>query len=125
MVGGVVAYSNSIKMGMLSVEEQAISEHGAVSRQVACQMAEGVRKRMNTDIGLSTTGIMGPGGGTVDKPVGTIWIGISTSTSTSAVRLQLRQHRLRNKERAATGALNVLRKVLLKKKNGPKQAFLH
>ena len=125
MVGGVVAYSNSIKMGMLSVEEQAISEHGAVSRQVACQMAEGVRKRMNTDIGLSTTGIMGPGGGTVDKPVGTIWIGISTSTSTSAVRLQLRQHRLRNKERAATGALNVLRKVLSKKKNGPKQAFLH
>lgn len=77
-IGGVVAYSNVIKARMLGVQGVTLEKYGAVSQQTAQEMAEGVRKQFQTDIGLSTTGIAGPTGGTATKPVGLVWIGIST-----------------------------------------------
>jgi PncC family amidohydrolase len=83
-MGGVVAYSNQIKEQVLGVKTGTLIEHGAVSEQTACEMAEGIRNQFKTDIGLSTTGIAGPTGGTAEKPVGLVWIGISTSVATQA-----------------------------------------
>lgn len=77
--GGVVAYANSAKQSLLGVPEAMLIEHGAVSEQVARAMAEGVRERLGADIGVSTTGISGPAGGTDEKPVGLVHIGIAWS----------------------------------------------
>jgi len=118
VAGGVVSYSNDSKVKLLNVKAKTLTKHGAVSRQTACEMAEGVRLKLDADIGLSTTGILGPGGGSEEKPVGTLWMGISSRVGTSAVRLMLGKNRLRNKERAATAALNLVRRVLNKKRTG-------
>ena len=75
--GGVIAYSNGVKMAMLGVLEATLAEHGAVSAAVAEAMAEGARNRLDADIALSTTGIAGPTGGTDDKPVGLVFIGLA------------------------------------------------
>jgi PncC family amidohydrolase len=83
-VGGVVAYSNLIKEQVLGVQHITLEEHGAVSVQTAREMAEGVRKRFQTDIGLATTGIAGPTGATEFKPVGLVCLGISMSEKTWA-----------------------------------------
>ncbi len=82
-IGGIVAYSNPIKEKFLGVKSETLLNFGAVSSQTAKEMAEGIRHRFQTDIGLSTTGIAGPTGGTPEKPVGLVWIGISTSQKTS------------------------------------------
>lgn len=84
-MGGVVAYSNDIKRAILGVQPETLEKYGAVSSQTASEMAEGVRKLFHTDIGLSTTGIAGPTGGTPEKPVGLVWTGISTSRSTHTI----------------------------------------
>jgi len=81
-IGGVVAYSNRIKEEVLGVKHATLLEHGAVSEETACEMAKGINNRFNTDIGLSTTGIAGPKGDTSNKPVGLVWIGISTPENT-------------------------------------------
>jgi PncC family amidohydrolase len=83
-IGGVVAYSNVIKARMLGVQVPTLEAHGAVSVQTAWEMAEGVRNRFQTEIGLSTTGIAGPTGGTPTKPVGLVCMGISTPEKTLA-----------------------------------------
>lgn len=93
-IGGVVAYSNQIKEQVLGVGIGTLIDHGAVSEQTACEMAEGIRNQFNTDIGLSTTGIAGPTGGTVDKPVGLVWIGISTPDGTQAFKCYFEGGRL-------------------------------
>jgi PncC family amidohydrolase len=80
--GGVVAYSNEIKERVLNVQEHTLLLYGAVSAQCAQEMAEGIRSKFEADIGLSTTGIAGPTGGTPEKPVGLVWIGISTAEET-------------------------------------------
>ena len=82
--GGVVAYSNRIKEEILEVRSTTLKENGAVSEETAMEMAEGVRSRFKTDIGLSTTGIAGPTGGTPEKPVGLVWVGLSTTERTAA-----------------------------------------
>lgn len=111
--GAVVAYDNQVKVDVLGVPEALLTEHGAVSREVAIAMAVGVRRITRADYSLSTTGIMGPGGGTVDKPVGMVWIGVdSRFGETQAVLLRLGTDRVRNKERAATAALDLLRRTL-------------
>ena len=77
-LGGVVAYHNSVKTRELEVPEELIGSAGAVSEPVALAMAEGVRRRFGARIGVAVTGIAGPGGGTEEKPVGTVYVGIST-----------------------------------------------
>jgi PncC family amidohydrolase len=83
-LGGVIAYSNRIKEEWLGVQSQTLLQHGAVSEEIAREMADGIRAKFKADIGLSTTGIAGPTGGTPTKPVGLVWIGISTKTTTQA-----------------------------------------
>lgn len=73
---GVVTYSNESKMQLLGVKEQTLKEHGAVSYQTALEMSEGIRKLSGADIGLSVTGIAGPGGGTAQKPVGLVYLSL-------------------------------------------------
>ena len=113
MAGGVVAYSNRAKMDVLGVSPDALRQHGAVSEEVAAQMAEGVRHRLGADMGLSTTGIAGPDGGTAEKPVGTVWIGYADAGAVEAHRLQLVRDRMLNKQLTATFLLDKVRKNLL------------
>lgn len=86
---GTVAYSNKAKITRLNVDEEIINSFGAVSTQCACAMAEGARAAINSDIGISTTGIAGPGGGSDEKPVGLVYVGISLAGRTEAYRLEL------------------------------------
>ncbi len=111
---GVISYSNKSKVDILKVPQLLIETHGAVSKEVAEAMAEGVRSISGTDIGLSTTGIAGPSGGTPEKPVGLVWIGYSDSSSTFAMKFHFGNDRLRIKEYASQSALELLRRKLLK-----------
>lgn len=111
-MGGICAYSNRAKIEMLGVDADVLNEHGAVSKPVALQMALGAARRFNADIGLSTTGIAGPGGGTPGKPVGTIWIGYWSADTHFAVKAMLFKDRMVNKERSAIIALDILRRRL-------------
>ena len=110
---GVVSYSNSSKTDLLGVPMQLITTYGAVSEQVAHAMAEGIRTRAGVDIGLSTTGIAGPTGGTKDKPVGLVYIGISTQASVTVKRFLFTGDRIQNKEQACEAALLLILDVLL------------
>ncbi|MCS7082553.1 MAG: competence/damage-inducible protein A [Bacteroidetes bacterium] len=105
LLGGVVAYANAAKTALLDVDPEVLAQHGAVSEPVALQMAEGARRRFQATVGIATTGIAGPTGGTPEKPVGLVWIGLSAPTGTWARRYQFEQDRRRNKERAAQAAL--------------------
>ena len=111
---GIVTYSNESKIAELGVPRSHIELHGAVSREVAEAMASGIRSKSNTDIGLSTTGIAGPAGGTAEKPVGLVWIGFSNRQQTIALRLNLPGDRRTFKERASQAALDLVRRKLLK-----------
>lgn len=112
-LGGITAYSNRAKESQLGVNAATLEAHGAVSKQTAIEMAEGVRRAFGATIGISTTGILGPSGGTAEKPIGTVWLAISTEQKTLAIKQQFGNDRLRNKERALTAALNLLRRWLL------------
>lgn len=90
--GGVVSYANEVKADVLGVDRETLAAHGAVSAEVAAQMARGVRLATGASIGISTTGIAGPGGGTPQKPVGTIWLGLSDERGESTYLLQLDSH---------------------------------
>ena len=87
--GTVVSYANEIKHRVLGVKNETLRSVGAVSEECAREMAEGVRTLMGADIGISLTGIAGPGGGTPEKPVGTVYLGVSDSEATYAIRLCL------------------------------------
>lgn len=117
--GGVVAYCNSVKSEVLGVSKGDLVDYGAVSGQVALQMAHGVRQRLGADIGISTTGIAGPTGGSVDKPVGTVWLGYATATDERAVRLHLSTDREVNIGLTATLALDLVRRQLLRADRTP------
>lgn len=105
---GVVSYSNRSKTELLDVPEKLIKGHGAVSEQVARAMAEGIRKKANVEVGISTTGIAGPSGGTPEKPVGLVYIAFSTSKETKVKKFEFTGNRLQNKERACNAALWLL-----------------
>jgi nicotinamide-nucleotide amidase len=111
-LGGVVSYSDEAKRRVLSVDPRTLDDHGAVSREVARQMAEGVRELLRTDVGLATTGIMGPGGGTDEKPVGTFWMALAAEGDTETAHVRLTGDRGLNKQRAAAAALDLLRRWL-------------
>jgi nicotinamide-nucleotide amidase len=110
---GVVAYSNRSKADLLGVPEDLMARTGAVSAEVAAAMAAGVRARAGTTLGLSTTGIAGPTGGTGDKPVGLVWIGVADDRGATASRRMFGGHRTLIKERASEAALEVLRRRIL------------
>ena len=112
VVGGVVAYGNTVKLGALGVSEDALENEGAVSEVVARQMARGIRERLGADVGLSTTGIAGPSGGTPEKPVGTVWIGYADASGDEAKLFRLTEDRLLNKELTSTAVLNEIRRRL-------------
>jgi len=108
----LVTYSNEAKTELLDVPAEIIQAVGAVSQEVAAAMAEGVRRRAKADIGLSTTGIAGPSGGSPEKPVGLVYVGLATDTGTRVERLTLVGDREVIKDRAAKYALNTLRLYL-------------
>ena len=111
-IGGVVSYSNDIKENILGVELKSIEKFGAVSSEVAIEMAEGVRRKMGSDIGLSVTGIAGPGGGSKEKPVGLVHIGYSDKKTSKSNKYQFGNDRIINKKRSAGMALGMLWKNL-------------
>lgn len=112
-LGGVVSYQNEVKENLLGVRHETLITKGAVSEDTACQMAEGVRKALGADIGISTTGVAGPGGGTPEKPVGLIYVGISTKDKTWAVRiLRPRQSRESLRRLASSTAFDLVRRHL-------------
>ncbi len=92
--GGIIAYDNHIKQTLLHVPHTVLAEHGAVSEAVAQHMAFGVCRQCSVDVGLSVTGIAGPDGGTIEKPVGTVWIGLCVQGQTTAFK----NHFLGNRE---------------------------
>ena len=105
---GVVAYSNEAKADILGVNPDDIARYGAVSEQVAIQMAEGVRRVGKSDYGISTTGIAGPSGGSAEKPVGTVWIGIATPKGAFAVLKNCGTDRGQIVQRATAYAIQML-----------------
>lgn len=109
---GAVTYSNAAKVRQLSVDPALIAAHGAVSEPVARAMAQGIRRASGSSFGLSTTGIAGPGGGTPDKPVGTVHIALSTPRDTLHRELHLSGDRARIQVLAAAAALDLLRRHL-------------
>jgi nicotinamide-nucleotide amidase len=113
-VGGVIAYHDDVKREVLSVRAEDIAQYGAVSEQVALQMAAGARARLGADVGIAITGVAGPGGGTPDKPVGLVWISVEVSSEAKARRFQLIGDRPEIRQRAAQAALEMLRRALSK-----------
>ena len=112
--GSVICYSNICKINQLHVQEIALRDHGAVSQEVVEQMAIGVKRKLNTDYGLATSGIAGPTGGTTEKPVGTIWIALATKNEVISKKLNLGYSRDRNIYVTSLSVLNMLRLELLK-----------
>ena len=114
--GGIVAYGNGVKTAALSVGADALERHGAVSEAVALQMAHGVRRALGADVGVSATGIAGPGGGTPEKPVGTVWVAYVDAETERAVRLSLTPHRALNIGLTTTAALDLVRRQVLRRR---------
>jgi nicotinamide-nucleotide amidase len=112
-IGGLIAYSNDVKMKALGVEPVLLLEHGAVSAPVAEAMAEGVRSRAETDFALAITGIAGPDGGTDEKPVGTVFIALAGEVKTEHRKLHLPGDRQLIRWRASQAALDLLRRRLI------------
>ena len=113
-IQGVIAYSNQAKQNLLKVSQQTLSTHGAVSKQTAQEMAEGIRNNAQTTIGISTTGIAGPTGGTTTKPVGLVYIGLATPTQTITTKHHFHEDRTTNKQHTVTQALHLLHQTLTK-----------
>lgn len=111
--GGQITYSNRLKMEELGVEPETLQQHGAVSESTVLEMLEGILRKTGADVGIAVSGIMGPGGGTPEKPVGTVWIGYGSKADCRAIKLRLGKDRLKNIEYTAYAALNRLRLFLL------------
>jgi nicotinamide-nucleotide amidase len=116
-LGSVTSYANSVKTGVLGVPSEIIEKHGAVSSECVAAMAEGVRRITGSDFSVATSGIAGPGGGSEAKPVGTVWIGVSSIRCTKTYRMQFKGDRSRNIERFAANALNLLRVTIVNELN--------
>ena len=106
--GGVISYSNEVKRDVLGVSARSLQTAGAVSGEVAAQMADGVRKLLKTDLAVSLTGIAGPDGGSDEKPVGLVWFGLSTKDGTRTEKVIFSGDRARVRAQAVTHALGML-----------------
>ena len=111
---GIISYSNNAKIELLDISEEILKKYGAVSKQVAESMAIGIRFKSNVDIGISTTGIAGPTGGTKEKPVGLVFIGISSQENTIVKKFNFNGDRLENKESTCNEALKMLLEIISK-----------
>lgn len=111
-MGSITSYDNQIKQQLLGVQAGTLSAFGAVSEQTAREMAEGARKLLGVDYALATTGVAGPGGGSEEKPVGTVWIACATPTGTEAIRYQFTQQRATNIRWSSYTALAMLYRYL-------------
>ena len=116
-LGSVTSYANSVKTGVLGVSPEIIEKYGAVSSECVAEMAKGVRRITGSDYSVATSGIAGPGGGTDSKPVGLVWIAVSSEKTTETFCHVFKNDRKRNIERFAATALNHLRKMLVKELN--------
>jgi PncC family amidohydrolase len=103
--GGVIAYANEVKMAILGVAEKTLIAHGAVSRETVIEMARGIRSVLSTDIGISSSGIAGPGGGSAEKPVGLAWIGLSAPHQDYAEQFLFSGDRFQIKQQATQTAI--------------------
>ena len=112
-LGGVIAYQDEVKFSQLGVSRLAVAKHGEVSEVVACQMAIGVADRLGASTGIAITGVAGPGGGTSEKPVGTVWVAVSIKETVEARLLRLVGDRHAIRERAAQYALALLYRRLI------------
>lgn len=111
--GSVVSYSNEQKEKVLGVRKETLIEYGAVSEQTVIEMAEGVRKKMNTTYGIAISGVAGPSGGTEEKPVGTVWIAVSSKDKVVANKNNFYRNRVMNIDFSCVQACNSLRKLIL------------
>lgn len=111
---GAVTYSNDAKIRRLGVKKETLAEHTAVSAEVAREMADGIRLAANASLGLATTGIAGPDGGTQERPVGLVYVALSSSYGTVVRELHLNGNRERIRNAASLQALDLLRRHLLK-----------
>lgn len=116
-LGSVTSYANGVKENVLGVPAEIIAEHGAVSSECVAAMAEGVRRITSSDYSVATSGIAGPGGGSEEKPVGTVWIGVSSVSGTETFRLKFNSDRKRNIERFSSSALHILLNKIKKELN--------
>ena len=112
VLGGVIAYANAVKVAQLGVRQATLDTHGAVSEEAVREMAAGVRQRLGSSLGIAITGIAGPGGGSAEKPVGTIWLAVDVEGEVTAKRIQTIGDRDENRRRAAQGALALVRRAL-------------
>jgi nicotinamide-nucleotide amidase len=111
-LGGVVAYSNDVKKGILGVRAGTLRMFGAVSSQTAKEMAAGVKKRLKSGVSISITGIAGPGGGSPGKPVGTVFIGVAAGKKVMVRKFSFKGSRLSIKRKSSLGALSMLAELL-------------
>ncbi len=111
-MGGIIAYAYEAKVRLLGVSWETLEKHGAVSEPVVLEMAHGVRTALSVDVGVSISGVAGPGGGTEDKPVGTTWIGLSTPDGERAWHFIWDGDRIENKINSANKALELLHTYL-------------
>lgn len=113
-LGSVVSYANSAKQNLLHVKKETLETVGAVSEETVIQMAEGARKQFGSTYAISTSGVAGPGGGSEEKPVGTIWMACAGPNGTKTQKLLMLKERVTNIEYGSTAALNLLRQMLFK-----------
>ena len=111
-LGGVMAYAYDAKERLLGVSHNTLYDHGAVSEETAREMARGVRRALGSDVGVSVTGIAGPGGGLPGKPVGLTWVALSTREGEQARQFVWDGDRVTNKEKSAEAALEMVREYL-------------
>jgi nicotinamide-nucleotide amidase len=112
--GSIIAYANEVKESALGVNPSTLENHGAVSEETIIEMAKGVQAKLGVDIGIATSGIAGPDGGTEDKPVGTIWIAIAIGDEVKTRQLKLFKDRLLNIKMTAVSSLAMLWRILSK-----------
>ena len=115
--GGVIAYSDEVKMNLLGVNPETLEKNGAVCEEVVNEMAKGAMKSMNSDCAVATSGIAGPTGGTPEKPVGTVWIAVTMKDKVMTMKASGDEGRNKNIENATLNALQMLQKLFQNQEN--------
>ncbi|MFZ4100704.1 MAG: CinA family protein, partial [Sphingobacterium thalpophilum] len=111
-LGGAVTYSNSLKISILGVSEKTLNNFGAVSEETVKEMSEGAKSAFHSDYSIAVSGVAGPDGGTIEKPVGTVWIAVTGKTKTITKTYNFGNKRTQNIERSGTTALTLLYKLM-------------